>query len=476
MFPRGLIRLVSTLLVSASGVVYAQEPAGVPISEVPLPQLEIAVAAMASAGHPAEALSLAEAILLRDPDNALAHYIVAREMLAAGNTDVARQAASRSFSGAGTERQHYEAAILAAKVALADERWIAAQYWARHAIQYAPDAPSKDLAVQDYYRLRSESPWNWRLRFGVKPSNNVNGGAEDRSNVIDGYDAVGVLSDDALALSGIVGTLNFDTTYRISRTEKSQTYLGAELYLRGVELSGSPKLTPFHLPGTPAPDPVEIRNSDYSMVALGMSLSHRQVLDRSTQFIGSLSGGQTWQGGDPGYGYAGASLRADRKLGQDPSATRLSFGLGVERRDWDDSTQRDTRRELSFGLTRTLSSGALTGTMELLDVASNNDQARSWSVTGSLRYEPNKQLGPLAYAFSAGAIKTVYPDYSVLWMHPEGGRQDETVYGEVGFWAPDYGYAGFTPEFRLQAMQVDSNISRFTRSEFSLAVGLRSSF
>ncbi|MCE5973015.1 hypothetical protein LZA78_05940 [Sinirhodobacter sp. WL0062] len=447
-----------------------------PVAQAPVAQLEVAAAAMAQVGHRYEALSLAEKILLRDPENALAHFIVAREMLAEGKTDIAREAAARSFAGAGTDRQRYEAAVLAAKVAVTDKRWISAQYWARHSIQYAPDAALKDVAVQDYYRLRGESPLNWSLRLGLRPSSNVNGGADSRLNVIDGYDAVGVLSDDALALSGLVGTLNFDASYRIAGSARAETRLGGSFYLRGVELSGSPTMTPSYLPGDPVPDPVEISNSDYSMAALGVSLKQRYMLDPLTQLSGTVEAGQLWDGGEPGYGYAGVHLRGDRRLGGAPDATRLSLGLGVERREWNDSVQSDTRRDLTFGLTRSVPGGDLSGSMRLLDVASNNGQARSWSVSGSLRYEPEARLGPLAYALSAGIGRTVYPDYSVLWMHPDGGRQDQTVFGEVGMWAPDYGYAGFTPELRVQALRVDSNVSRFTRSEMSLAVGLRSNF
>ena len=50
------------------------------------------------------------------------------------------------------------------------------------------------------------------------------------------------------------------------------------------------------------------------------------------------------------------------------------------------------------------------------------------------------------------------------------------AWAELGLWSPKIGYAAFTPELKLQALGVTSNVSRFTRSEVSVALGWRSAF
>jgi hypothetical protein len=64
----------------------------------------------------------------------------------------------------------------------------------------------------------------------------------------------------------------------------------------------------------------------------------------------------------------------------------------------------------------------------------------------------------------------------VATMHPEGGRQDDSVFAELGMTVPKLGIAAFAPELKLQAVKVDSNVSRFSRTELSVAVGWRSTF
>lgn len=468
----GLLAGLFAAVLAAS--VAAQAPqAGIPLDQATIPQLEVAASQLAAAGRTAEALQLAEVLLLRDPKNPLAHFIVGQITFRAGNTETARQAARASFRNADTARQHYEAARLAAQVALADRRWFAAQYWARHTIQYAPDARHRAVAVEDFRHLRADNPWDGRLRFGIKPSDNVNGGADGRTNVIDGYDAVGWLSGDAMALRGVAATLNADVSYRLARDAASETRLGAVAYARAVELAGRPQMVPPYLPGTPAPDPVEIRNSEFSSAALGMMLVHARRLSADLTGRGQVEFGRSWQGGRPNYDYG--QLRADlmRSLGR---STLLSFGASFERREWVDAPRDDFLRALNFGMSRGLAGGTLGFGLSASELDSSSAMARSWAVSGSVSYEPGWTFGPVHLSLGAGLATTVYPDYSIAGMRPAGGRQDDMAWAELGLWSPKIGYAAFTPELKLQALEVTSNVSRFTRSEVSVALGWRSAF
>jgi hypothetical protein len=57
-----------------------------------------------------------------------------------------------------------------------------------------------------------------------------------------------------------------------------------------------------------------------------------------------------------------------------------------------------------------------------------------------------------------------------------GGRQDTTIWADLDLWAPGLGSAGVQPRVKLRALSLDSNVSRFSRSELSANLGLRSAF
>ena len=443
--------------------------------EAPTPLVQRAATLAAAEGRPAEALALAEILLRRDPKDPLAHFIVARIMAQTRQTGVARQAAAKAFRYAESPRQHYEAARLSAQIALGENRMQAAQYWARQTIQHAPDARYRAQGVNDYRRLRATNPLRWRLSLGLKPSNNVNGGADERYNVIDGFDAVGILSDDAMALGGIIGTASFGVDYRVARSARSETSLGFTGYLKAVELWGVPVAEALVPPGVTPPPPRPIKNSDFSAAAFGLRAQHAMSLGKgaSLSFAGEL--GQVWQGGEPSYRYQQISARGAMPVTQEAPerpGISASFGGLLERRDYASSAREDIRSSLDLGLRR----GKVALGFGLSQTQSDSINARNWSVSANLRYEPDWTIGPMHMSLAAGASKTVYPDFVVVIFHPPGGRQDETIYGELGLWSPKIGTAGFSPEMKLRAVRTESNVSRYSNTEVSVALGLRSTF
>jgi len=467
-----IARLIAALIVSCAGLPAIGQPGTteIDLSKLSQPQLQALAADLAAQGLDPQALATAEQILLRDPEDALAHYIVALVTLRNGQTGVARTAARLSFRSAETDRQHFEAARIAGKVAVAEQRWIQAQYWARQTIQFAPDPIRRDVAVGDFRQLRAVSPLAWSLRLGLRPSNNVNGGAEDRLNVIDGYDAVGYLSEDAMALPGLLATANLDASYRIAGGRGHETRLGFSAYLRAVELEGSPTRQYYTADGKLG-DPERIPNSEYSGASLGVDLRHTRRLGRGLAGA-KIAAGQSWEAGDPSYAYLGTELSYGKSFGP----LHLSVGGGLEARDWTADPRRDTRSQIGVGFARDLPKGRLSGGVSLVALDSTVDNAQYWSVSGNVRYEPEARLGPLAFSFGAGLGHSVYPDYQILYFAPDGGRQDDTLFAEIGLWSPEISHAGFAPELKLQAISVDSNVSRFEHTEFAVAVGLRSTF
>lgn len=473
--PKVLCRVGAALVLSLSTAmpVVAEGKRPVALAQASAVQLSAAAVQALAARQSAEAAALAGELLRRDPENALGHMIFARLALAEGNTEVARKAARRGFLLAQSPRQHYEAARIAGQAALSEKRFGAATFWARETIQYAPDDRARAVGVRDFRRLTALNPLAFNLKLGLRPSNNVNGGADERWNVIDGFSAVGRLSDDAMALDGVIGTADASASLRIARDARSQTRIGVSGYARAVDFYGRPIAVPISSGAGPAPDPVEIRNADYSAASLSASLEHSRRFGPRLSGSAQLQAGRSWQGGAPTYDFLGLELQGNHVL---RPGLQLSFGLGQEQRDWVDRARTDQRRDLSFGLRGAVAQGTWGLGLSASALDSPSSQARYWSASGRASFQPKAQLGPVALNLAAGLSTTVYPDYMVGFIHPEGGRQDDTVFAELGVTVPKLGVAAFAPEVKLQAVKVDSNISRFSRTELSVAVGWRSTF
>ena len=468
-------RLLAALALSLAlaGSATAEAPRTIPMAEANAEQLGAAAVRALASGQNPEAAALAAELLRRDPKTPLGHYIFARLALAEGNTATARKAARRSFFAAQSPRQHYEAARIAGQAALAERRFGAAAFWARQTVQYAPDASARAVGVQDFRRLAALNPLAFSLKLGLRPSNNVNGGADDRLNVIDGFDTVGVLSDDAMALGGVVGTADVTASLRIAQDARSQTRLGLSGYSRLVDFYGRPTATPLSWGNGPPPAPVEIRNADYSTASLSTHLQHSRSFGPGFAGMAQIEAGRLWQGGQPAYDWQGLALSGSKSL---TPKLQLSFGGAQERRDWVERARIDRRQQLDFGLRGAAAKGSWGLGLSASALDSPSSQARYWSVLASASFQPKAQLGPVALSLAAGASTTVYPDYMVFFMHPEGGRQDDAVFAELGLTVPKLGIAAFAPEVKLQAVTVDSNVSRFSRTELSVAVGWRSTF
>ena len=145
---------------------------------------------------------------------------------------------------------------LVATAAVAADRPVVARYWLRHAAATAPDASRRAAALTALDQLRAATRWSLRLNLGIQPSSNVNAGAASRFNEIEGIPIVGVLSEDAMALPGTIGTLDARLGYRLNVDPKNRTEVSLRFDLRAVELRGAPTVSSW----TPAEGWVETRN------------------------------------------------------------------------------------------------------------------------------------------------------------------------------------------------------------------------
>ncbi|SIS72936.1 hypothetical protein SAMN05878426_10321 [Phaeovulum vinaykumarii] len=448
--------------------------------DTPLPVLRIAGLRAFQAGDLDLALRIAEALVAAAPGDSFGHFLAAQIAAQRGDAGPALRAAARAHDTARTPVQRHQSAELAAAAALKLGRTGRAARWAETAAAAAPDPAraARDRAIAA--RLRAASPWRGQLSFGFTPSSNVNGGARDRFNVIDGVPVVGILSGDAQALSGVIGALDASARYRLGASARARTDLRGRLSIREVRLSDSARA---QAPGA--------RGSDFASASAEIGLSHLRSLDAQTAVTLDLGMGRAWEAAplpgpvlrydprQPSYDFVTASAGLRRKLG----GGLADLSAGLERRiDAQNALDDAHIRRLALGWTGDLRLGGVPrGQLGLSWSVETTDTDRPGfdHVSRRLmaRLVPVLPAGlPLGLALSAGTEALDYRRYNVGFIPVPGGRHDTMIFADAEIWSDRLDMAGFSPRLRLRSLSVSSNVSRFERSELSLGLGLRHSF
>ena len=431
---------------------------------------QVAALLAATEGRHADALALARAILAASPGDAFAQYVIGTVMLWQGDLAEAERAGKAAFRAADSRVQKHESARLAATAAAAADRQIAARYWLRHAAATAPDPNRRAAALAALDRLRAATPWTARLGFGIQPSNNVNSGASSRFNEIDGIPIVGVLSEDAVALPGTVATLDARLGYRVNASPQSRTEVSLRFDLRAVELRGTPMVSSW----TPADGWVEteIKNSTFGSASIELGLAHRRTATPDRGSIGlDLAAGRVWTGGT--FAYDLLRLGADLT----PRGGGFFYGASLEKRVASTSARDQTIASLRGGWRGQRANGdRITLSLGLRHVETLRANARGTTASLQLSYAPARPLGPLAWSASAGLGYSDYPDFNMGIFAVPGGRQETMGFAQIDLWAPKAGFAGFSPQITLRAVETLSNVSSFERRELSVGFGVRSEF
>jgi hypothetical protein len=423
----------------------------------------LAVEALRS-GDTRLATDTARALLEADHQDAFAHFVLAQAARQQGRPHETRRAAARAFRHAGSDIRRFEAAHLAARGALEGGRLTFAQYWLRRATDVAPDDRTRELAVRDFHAVRRMSPLKWSLRFNVTPSSNVNNGAEDPLNVIDGVPVVGLLSPDALALSGVESSAQLRLRYRISESARQRTELTALSYHRRVRLSDEAKTT------APA-----ARGSDYALDVLEAGLRHQRLAGEGRLVSVAAAAGDIRYGGDPYLDYGRLSLGLDTSAGR---SGRISADLALEARRYDTAPDLPERRAtLGFGYLRKMGAGdRLRAGLTLHANEIDSTTLRARGATLHLGYEFGRAFGPVTLSARLAAGVTEYPDYRVATIRVPGGRRDESLSATLDVAFQDITHAGFMPVVSVSAERTTSNVSRFETEAISVSFGIRSAF
>lgn len=431
-----------------------------------LPQArQMAVLALRE-GDPELAIKIAAGLLQANPEDPLAHYVLASANAGLGRPAAARKAAAKAYRFSEPGPARFRSAQLAARMAYREERFTTAQFWLRRSALHAPDARAEAVVARDYRILRTRNPWSFRLQADLRPSSNVNKGSDTALQIIDGVPVTGVLSGAAQALPGLIGALDLSAGYRLHMSETSATTLSGRLYIQRVALSSSAHAK--------APT---VRNSDFASTFAEATLRHGFAVGpegrRGVAGV-DLTLGEAWYGGQRSFSFARVS--ADRTWRHEGGFLRLS--AMAEKRFRARFAVNDAQ---VLGLTgewsRELGNGDRLG---LKFALRDTDAARANGTftSASLRttYALDQPVGPVRLS---AALTLGYSDYprflsGIFWV--PGGRQDKSVYGDVNMFFHEMDYAGFAPMLRLRAGRKDSNDSRYSMQEFSVSLGIESKF
>ncbi|KMW56268.1 hypothetical protein AIOL_001220 [Candidatus Rhodobacter oscarellae] len=443
-----------------------------------LPEARALALQAAMGGRPDVALSLTQQLLDQDPEDAQAHLARSAAFLAKRDWGAAYKGGRMAFRFAQTKDQKFQAARVTSTAALGGERQMLSQFWMRRAGDLAPTEVDRKKIEQQFNYLKAKSPWNLRFRFGATPSSNVNGGADSAFNTIDGayiYLAngqgeiigvaplpAGTLSPSAQALSGVVTRASVFASYRLNRTETSQTHLTGHLSAREVFLSQEAK---DFAPGFDA--------GLLSEQNLSLGFAHSRALGDAGSILGLRSTlKRHMQGGAHSFHAisAGASLRH-------PLSDALTFDAGFnhEARKYGRGGNGEVQ-SANLGLTYRFAngnklSGALFGTQN----ATPNIVLENDTIAAQLRFSLGEPVLSMLLSAGLGYAETHYPNYWVGVPVP-GGRKDEAVFFDINATFTKLEYAGFSPSVKLRRKRTDSNVSRFDTAEWALSFGLQSNF
>lgn len=416
-------------------------------------------------GKPQVALDIAQALVQANPKDSHALLLIAAANRYLKNPGPGRKAAALAYRFADNSAQKHQAAQLAAGHALAEDRPTLTQIWLRRAAVHVQSPEDEKRLAEAYARVRAINPWSFHAGLSLRPSSNINNGADSAYQIIDGHPVVGTLSPDAQALSGVVGTLDLTAGYRLQANERSRTRLQFRSQIRRVALSSSARRS--------APT---VSSRDYGYTYLDASVDHVFAIgDRPGDHARlAFTIGGNWD--RQGHVYSLARLDAER-VWKPSEDRRFSLAAALTGYDRDGDLDDSISFSLRGGLSQRLENGDKLGvTLAFSQSDSDARNRRSQSANMRISYSFAKDWGPAKATAGLTLSHADFPDYTVGLFTVPGGRQDNGAFADLSLFFPDLDYAGFAPKVTLRAGRKSSNVSRFDTRDLSLSVGIQSKF
>ncbi|WP_299615353.1 surface lipoprotein assembly modifier [uncultured Tateyamaria sp.] len=410
------------------------------------------------------ARDVAMVLVHADPEDAYAYGVLAAAHSRLKDQKLARSAARLSYKYSETPAEKFGAARTAASIAFQQERPTVSQVWLRLAATHSETPKQDTLLAKDYAKVRRANPLRLNINFSVAPSNNVNNGTDNVLEVNNGIPTGTRFRPGTRALDGTVGTLDVQLRYRIAQSQKTITTATGRLYVRRVDLSDDAQAE--------APD---FSNSDFNETFAETGVEHTFALGKPGNSVTlGASVGAKWFADERLYDSVRLSLSRGLKLSD---TTYLRLNSGVERR-FSTFSSFNNRDIMTLGA---MVSHKLEGGDKLsvgLTVQEQKGDYRNANYrTASVRanYTFGKQLGPVQISTGVTFGYTDFDEYQLVHA-VDGGRQDQSLYGDVSLFFKDYDFAGFAPTIKFRTGRKTSNVNRFEIDEKTVTLGIQSKF
>ncbi len=434
------------------------------IGTITLTPAEMQATAVASlrSGNAPRALAMSEALLLRDPTDALALETGARAALRMERSDVALERARTLYRTAPAAETRFVAARIAALAHAQQDQLTVAQIWLRRARQNAPTQTAADEIAADYRIVRQQNPVSYNFDFGISPSSNINNGSSEDTFSINLFGQTISLPfpEELKELSGYEITAAARLTYRLhdSPTSLTRASLGVETSQFFLSRESRERVPDFDA-------------SRLDAWYLNTGLDHIWAVGANNQpATVSLNYGLTWAN-DEIY------------------ASNVQLGLG---RRW--SVGEDAIIAANVALQRTLyrqtdlTADILSASMVYVQPLANGHSLSLKANAGrsradAARYDYTFQSLGAGYDF--GRIADTFDlflnaDYN--WRNYGSvsnnavTRADETLELGVSVGLPGFEVYGFEPVVSLLSERANSTSARFQTQTVSLDLNFRSSF
>lgn len=474
----GALALVA-LLAGAS----AATPSMAETTQVSRAQLVQIAASAVESDDPAElkkVIQIADVLIKVNPRDLDAHALRAKAYARLGNARESRRSAGVIYHNTENSSGKYGAAMLSAQGSVAAKDFPAAQLWARRALQNAGSKEQQAQAVQLYRGASNASPFKATLSLSAAPNSNINNGSFEDVIYLELFEGVSLpftLSADARALPGYTATASGSLSYRLRRSEMSETALRFTGYgqLHWLSAEGKQTLEDAAAAETDPERAAELRaisGSDFNYYNGSLSLVHAQKLGGGFLANGVLTGGRDWYGGEKLSDFASAQLELSKVVMGGKG--RPSLDLKVDHRfNQLGGKAAVTTASATLGHTQVLPWGhVLSGSL---------GYAQSFSSDASSVYkQPSIGVSYKIDSKDAFAAITVGANYAYRTFssspYSADGRQDHrlSAYAEAQF--KKLSYLGFSPVVTLRAQRTNSNVSLYANQSITGGVSIRTSF
>lgn len=371
----------------------------------------------------------------------------------------ARDLGQSAYASATSDTERLQAARIVSAAYFGMGRYFAAQFWLRRATNHAQTPQDALQLREDMSAIRKANPIATNLSFSIAPSDNVNGGAADKTFSLG--DFTFEFAPSSLALSGIEYSGQVDLLYNLGESATGVTAAGLSFYGRTYSLSQSAKEA---APG--------VSGSDYAFTQVEASLRHRQNLfDGLGPSEIAVQAGKTWYGGDPLRTYARLGLSQDFVLGQDAALTISGF---AENQNALSTAQVDTRVYDLKGIyaQRLANQDVLRLTLQRRFHDADEETFTYSDNRFVVSYELAERYWNTKLSLFLGFGYKNYDEFSLSL----DGRRDRSVSAGLTAVFEGVSYFGFSPSVTVAANKTKSNVARFTTNGVEARLGFTSNF